>query len=126
MSGSLKKGVPALAPGVPTPGCPCDAPPLRGPRPGLLLAPEPMPASGDDQALLPGAKSGIWLLCVLALPLDFQSLAGRPLPFLTCRDRPPWSVGWGGWNRSNLASWGGAGGLLESLPAETVLGPVRE
>ncbi|XP_047569648.1 60S ribosomal protein L3-like isoform X3 [Lutra lutra] len=29
-------------------------------RPGLLLAPEPMSATGHDQAPLPGAKSGSW------------------------------------------------------------------
>lgn len=89
--GPLRKGVPTLAPGVPTPG-------------GLFNASLYCPAlsqacawrtTGDGQAPLPGAKSGIWLLCVLALPFDLRRLAGRPLSFLTCRDQPPWSVGWG-------------------------------
>lgn len=64
------------------PGCP-GCPPSPGPGPGLLLAPELTPATGDDRAPLPGAKSGIWPLCILALPLDLRCLPGRPLPFLT-------------------------------------------
>ena len=61
------------------PGCPSSP----GPGPGLLLAPELTPATGDDRAPLPGAKSGIWPLCILALPLELRRLLGRPLPFLT-------------------------------------------
>ncbi|XP_077618912.1 ribosomal protein uL3-like [Crocuta crocuta] len=59
------------------------------PEPGPLLAPEPMPATEHDRAPLPGAKSGTWLLCTLALPLDLRRLSGRPLPFLTGRERLP-------------------------------------
>lgn len=55
-------------------------PPLPRPRPGALLAPEPVPATGHNQAPLPGAKSGSWLLCVLALPLDLRCLSGGPFP----------------------------------------------
>nr|XP_025130813.1 LOW QUALITY PROTEIN: 60S ribosomal protein L3-like [Bubalus bubalis] len=99
---------------------PC--PPSPGPGPGPLLAPEPTPATGDDRAPLPGAKSGIWPLCILALPLDLQRLLGRPLPFLTRRTSCHARICWAQLGRTTEAGslWGPeaeAGFVPKTLPS---------
>lgn len=107
---TLREGV-ALAPRCP-PGCPSCSPSPGPGQPALGTRAHTPPREMTE----PAARANLGSGHCASWPCHSTSSASSVPSFL----KPPWrGCGWAGWIE---ASWGGAGGLVGSLPAEKVLG----